>query len=149
MALCVVGAAALLISACAPPASERRREARASEPVISAGRYSTLSPDPAADPQGITLDLPQGSATARAGVTVFFRRYGGTAAQTRGADVRRGLSGIFFDAPYAPGGAATTFAAQPQADGTVQVIWRDETGMQTAVLRRTSAPSTQPAPSRR
>jgi hypothetical protein len=125
---------ALLVTACAPPAEERRREAQAAEAVIAPGRYTNMALAPEADPQGVMLDLPQGSASRTANVVVFYARHGGPAARTQGVAVRRGLSGVFFDAPYASGRAATTFAVQPRPNDTVLVTWRDDMGLQTAVL---------------
>jgi hypothetical protein len=57
-------------------------------------------------------------------------------ALTRDVVARRGLNGIYFDAPYAAEGGPTTFAVQPTEGGGVRVTWRDDAGTRTADLRR-------------
>ncbi len=124
----------LLAAGCAPPAEQRRAEARAAEVQIAAGDYTDMNLDPAADPEGIMLRIPQGNDSQTVTITIFYQRYG-RPAQSRDVAVRRGMNGIYFDAPYADGAAPTTFAVQPTQGGGVRVTWRDDAGTQIANLR--------------
>lgn len=124
---------ALVVTGCAPPAAERRREALAEEPQITPGIYSDVRMSgETGDLGGMELRLDSGSAST----IVQFVHCEGWCNRVEQVAVRRGLNGVYFEVPTGSGAQTVTITVQPDGERAVTVNADWGSGVQSRRLPR-------------